>query len=160
MVCVVFCLLFWYCSSKYLLCFPLHLEERKIQTTEFQISNSIVIPTNLSSKLGNHWDLLKIISLLSLQVLLHCKILSTVQIIFGQSWHGVDANNTRSFSGTLYIYFKIIFGSTRTVMFFWQVCQKKIYSSFQINFIYHLFSLTSLLKTYGIWTTLKKRTFL
>lgn len=82
---------------------PLHLERRKIQTTKFQIDNSIVIPINMSSNLGNYEGLFKITSLISLQVLLCCKVLSPMQIIFEEMWHGVEANKT-GHSVSLYIF--------------------------------------------------------
>lgn len=82
---------------------PLHLERRKIQTTKFQIDNSIVIPINTSSNLGNYEGLFKITSLISLQGLLCCKVLPPMQIIFEEMWHGVEANKT-GHSVSLYIF--------------------------------------------------------
>ena len=82
---------------------PLHLARRKTQTRKFQVSNSVVTPTNMSGNLGNYRVLLKITSLISLQVLLCCKVLSTVPIRFGEMWHGVEANKT-GHSVSLYIF--------------------------------------------------------
>lgn len=61
----------------------------------------------------------------------------------------------RSFSVTLHIYFKVIFGSTQSVTLFWQAYQEKNPPSFQINYISRLFSFTRLLETHGIRTILK-----
>lgn len=84
-------LLFWCHSSKISSASPppTHIERRKVQTTKFQISNYIIIPADKSCGLINYKVLLKITSLITLQMLLCFKVLSTVQIIFGEICHGV-----------------------------------------------------------------------